>query len=232
MEEKLIYFYNVGPSVAKKLINKMIKLKLIKDKDDNLSLSKIKKILLSNDFYNELHIATKYDLLYNPTRLILRKTIDNLNSILTKNLKNKIKFKIAGSYLRGKKSSSDVDIVIINNYTPDILFNKLQNLLSKDIKILYPFAIGPDKIATLIKIDGIYIKVDMFLTNDDEYIFALLFATGSGSFNILMRYIAKRKGYKLNQKGLWDKDNKKIKIKSEMDVFNILNMKYRLPENR
>jgi len=80
------------------------------------------------------------------------------------------------------------------------------------------------------------VKVDIFLAEPHEYIFALLFATGSGAFNVRMRAVAKRKGYLLNQKGIYRRTKSgtlnKISISHEKQVFKLLGMKYRSPEER
>ena len=47
-----------------------------------------------------------------------------------------------------------------------------------------------------------------------------------------MREIAKSKGYKLSEYGLFDKNNKKFKIKSERDVFKKLGLEYLPPRLR
>ena len=59
----------------------------------------------------------------------------------------------------------------------------------------------------------------------------LLYATGSKQFNKNMRGIAKSKGFKLNQHGLY-KGSKKIICKTEEDIFEHLGMQYLEPHQR
>ena len=47
----------------------------------------------------------------------------------------------------------------------------------------------------------------------------------------MMRGIAKKKGYKLNEWGLY-KNNKSISIKNEKDIFKLLEMDYVPPQDR
>jgi DNA polymerase/3'-5' exonuclease PolX len=80
---------------------------------------------------------------------------------------------------------------------------------------------------------------------------ALLYFTGPGDFNQKMRMIAKKKGYKLNEYGLYKESDAKIKngsvskkekngvdtvgqikVTTEADVFKILGLKYLPPEER
>ena len=74
-------------------------------------------------------------------------------------------------------------------------------------------------------------KVDIFRTEKKYKNAMLLYATGSKVFNIKMRTIAKKKGYTLNQKGLY-KNGKLIPIKSEKGFFKKLDMDYLEPEER
>ena len=105
--------------------------------------------------------------------------------------------------------------------------------------ILPPYAWGEKKISTYIKfsyeklkIKNRWWKIDMFITDKYSYNFMLLFATGSGKYNMIMREVAKRKGMLLNQYGLY-RDNEKISgIKSEKDIFKVLGMTYREPKDR
>ena len=64
----------------------------------------------------------------------------------------------------------------------------------------------------------------------------LFYFTGSKDFNTKIRLIAKKKGFLLNEYGLFKiKENKtkvKIPVKNEEDIFNKLDMKYVKPEDR
>ena len=97
---------------------------------------------------------------------------------------------------------------------------------------------GEDKIAFLLRVDKIlklknpiYYKIDVFRTSKKNKPAMLLYSTGSKQFNINMRNIAKKMGYKLNQEGLF-KNNKQIILKTEKDFFKKLKMQYLFPEKR
>ena len=47
-----------------------------------------------------------------------------------------------------------------------------------------------------------------------------------------MRKVAKDKGYKLSEYGLFDSNGERFKIKSERDIFKKLNMEYLPPRLR
>jgi DNA polymerase beta len=261
VETSLTHFYNIGSIQAKKLLNNLINAKLIYT-SNKYSLSDLRKILKNPIIFANLAKATQIDLLFNPLRVIPRPIISLIDSELHKCFdrpSDKIKFDIAGSYIRGKSTSGDIDLVIDENTIKGAEFIKKINAYSTFIKFHEPFAQGSDKITTLIEVDliksglikthpdfkklfkcnsscKVNVKIDIFLSNTDDYIFALLFATGSGLFNIRMRSLAKKKGYLLNHRGLYKKISdtvlEKIPVKSETEIFRILNMTYKVPTDR
>lgn len=239
MNKKLEYFYNIGPFQSDKILKRLLELKLVhpnKVNNDGYSLVEIRDILKRKEIFEELSEATKTDLIYNPLRVIPREFIDLINNEFNNIIGNTIRFNLAGSYIRGKKTSGDIDMVInLKDKSWNYFANKI-NENSKIIKLYNPYAQGSDKVSTIIEIKTkANVKMDVFLSNDEDYIFAMLFATGSGKFNIRMRYIAKKKGYLLNHHGLYQKfgeNLKKLNIKTELEIFDILNIDYKLPADR
>jgi DNA polymerase/3'-5' exonuclease PolX len=75
-------------------------------------------------------------------------------------------------------------------------------------------------------------RIDIRMVGVRSFFPALIYFTGSYEFNQIMIQKAKKLGYKLNEYGLYDINNKIIHIKSEFDIFNILGMTYLEPENR
>jgi hypothetical protein len=61
---------------------------------------------------------------------------------------------------------------------------------------------------------------------------ALLYFTGSAELNKKMRQIAKTKNLKLSEYGLFKENGKALKITSERDVFDILEIEYLHPRLR
>ena len=64
------------------------------------------------------------------------------------------------------------------------------------------FSLGSTKFMGIGKIKDFYRHIDIFYYSQKEYPFALLFATGSGQFNIEMRSYAVKHGYSLSDKEL------------------------------
>lgn len=143
---------------------------------------------------------------------------------------------ICGSYRRNISHSNDIDLLIsIKNENNklnylELVVKKLKNeniiiesLTNDNVETKY---MGFLKINNnpIRKIDIRYVKFDSFYTS-------LLYFTGSKNFNTNIRKIAKKNGYKLNEYGLF-KNNNKIKINSEEDIFSELNIPFVDPSNR
>jgi DNA polymerase/3'-5' exonuclease PolX len=242
MEELLQTIYGIGPINSKKIEEKLLRLNLGSD-----NIEQLRHNLKDSRIFPDLQIITQVDLLYNPLKLIPRDIIYIIEDELKKYFNGK--FEIAGSFRRNKLFSRDVDLVMVKQ--TNIIHNLINSINnnSKHLYIYKPYA-GEEKISIIFEIlvpvhlrkklrkymtttKKVRIKTDIFLCESSEYIYTLLFATGSGDFNVRMRAIAKNQGYLLNQKGLFDKKTmEKIKIKNEKEIFSLLNMPFQLPEFR
>ena len=210
---ELTQVINIGRVLAKKLVEKH-KVKSVKD------LIKRKKELKLND---QILLGLKY---YNKVkRDIPRKEIQDIEKYL-QNINNTVT--IAGSYRRKSKTSNDIDVLISKD------FKKFINKLNKD-KFLIDHMTDLDndtKYMGFCKFKNKPIRrIDIRYVKPNEYPAALLYFTGSKNHNQKMRGIAKSKGMKLNEYGLY-KNNKKLPTKSEEDIFKLLGMKYIKPEHR
>ena len=149
---------------------------------------------------------------------------------------DKIEFELVGSYRRKSKDMGDIDILIKNS--EDLILKKLIANLVESGYIIETLASGKSKFMGLCKLspDLPARRIDILIAEPSYYYFALLYFTGSYSFNIYMRKIALEKGYSLSEYGLKGKDNKIIDtsdiIKSEEDIFKFLNIPYVTPEKR
>ena len=149
---------------------------------------------------------------------------------------DKIEFELVGSYRRKNKDMGDIDILIKNS--EDLILKKLIANLVESGYIIETLASGKSKFMGLCKLspDLPARRIDILIAEPSYYYFALLYFTGSYSFNIYMRKIALEKGYSLSEYGLKGKDNKIIDtsdiIKSEEDIFKFLNIPYVTPEKR
>lgn len=133
------------------------------------------------------------------------------------------RIEITGSYRRRKETVGDVDILAIRE-SRDVVFNKtldyenIKNVVSK----------GETK-STVELENGV--QVDLRIFDPEDFATAMIYFTGSKSHNIELRTLAKEKGWKINEYGIFDGD-KKLETKTEKDVYSKLGLKYIPPELR
>jgi DNA polymerase/3'-5' exonuclease PolX len=82
-----------------------------------------------------------------------------------------------------------------------------------------------------------FFRIDLILVIGDELPFALFHYTGPTSYNIRTRAYAKRKGFMLNQYGLWSRSTGRRvpgteKVKTEADIAMLLGITARDPTDR
>jgi DNA polymerase (family 10) len=238
MKNKLLFLLTkkIKPNEIKKinnikLVNELIDFAGIgKTKADSLIKSGLTKITdLNKKIYkDQLNDATKLLMKYKPLRKIPIASIKKIEKLLT-DFPNS---QIVGGFRRKKQYSKDIDVMLISD-SKHVLDNYL-NYLNKNFKEIHVYSKGVDKVSLLILISPKkYFKIDVFRTPISSKYAMLLYSTGSKEFNIRMRSIASRMNYLLNQTGIYKVPNKTpIKVKSEKDFFNILNMDYVEPWNR
>jgi len=130
------------------------------------------------------------------------------------------KIEIVGSIRRKEKNPVDIDIVLIPKDK-----NKLKEFLGKKGKYLQ----GGEHESTW-KIQGV--KVELYYTISEEWGAALLAYSSKTGSSIGLRMVAKRKGFKLNNHGLFNKKGKKIAGKTEQEIYKVLGRPWKSPEER
>jgi DNA polymerase (family 10) len=146
----------------------------------------------------------------------------NLASHLKKELKPFCKrIEIAGSIRRHEKHPQDIDIVLIPK-------DRLR--LEEKMKTIGKFLQGGEHESTW-NIKGT--KVELYYTNEEEWGAELLAYSSEKGAGIGLRIIAKRKGFKLTQHGLFERaTGKKIAGKTEKEIYHALGRPYKKPEER
>jgi DNA polymerase (family 10) len=127
--------------------------------------------------------------------------------------------KIVGSIRRGEKVAKDIDVVLI----PKNL-EKLEGFMETKGK-----ALQKGEHESTWKISGV--QVELYYTNENEWGAELLAYSSEKGSAIGLRMIAKKKGYKLNNHGLW-KGDKKIAGKTEREIYKELGRNYKSPRER
>lgn len=134
------------------------------------------------------------------------------------------RIEIAGSIRRGEPNPKDIDIVLIPKSKESK--EKLEKLLeSKGKKIL-----GGEQKAYF-KIKGI--EVELYYTFPEEWGATLLAYSSRRGSGIGLRIVARLKGFKLSQHGLFSrKTGKRVAGKTEREIYSALKRPYKSPERR
>ncbi|HEU4366385.1 MAG TPA: DNA polymerase/3'-5' exonuclease PolX [Candidatus Krumholzibacteria bacterium] len=130
---------------------------------------------------------------------------------------------IGGSLRRHKETIGDIDILATASDAEPVMdhFTGMSTVATIVGK-------GPTKSSVILN-SGIH--VDLRVVKDDEFPAALHYFTGSKEHNTEIRARAKKKGYKLNEYGLF-KGEKAVKLADESALFRKLGLDYIAPELR
>ncbi len=142
-----------------------------------------------------------------------------------------LKWQICGSYLRGKPTSGDIDIVITETNGK---FEQIRaNLLSLIVETGYISHILTQGGSKILCVGGLDKKrrIDFEIASPEEWVFAVLYFTGSKEFNVKMRQCALDKNLTLNEKGLHS-DKFCFGFEKEEEIFEFLGMEWVDPVNR
>lgn len=134
---------------------------------------------------------------------------------------------IAGSIRRWEETVGDIDVLAISSQ-PEILIDTFTQLPFVE-QVL---ARGSTKSTVILK-RGIQIQSDLRVLPEESFGAAFQYFTGSKEHNIKLRKIAVRKGYKLNEYGLFDRStNQRVAGESEAEIYSRLGLQYIPPELR
>jgi DNA polymerase (family X) len=117
-----------------------------------------------------------------------------------------IKFAFAGSWARKEKTCGDLDLLVLEKD------KELVRELLKDIK-------------------G-FERIEIYGAKREDWESQLLYLYGSGTFNIMMRSLAKRKGYLLSQYGIFERKTNQRITTNEKKIFKLLGLNWIPPEKR
>lgn len=135
------------------------------------------------------------------------------------------KIDIAGSLRRKKETIGDLDILTSSEFPDEVMdyfvkYPSVQRVLLK----------GNTKTSVLLN-DGL--QVDLRVVKKESYGSALQYFTGSKEHNVKIRSIAIKKGFKLNEYGLFDKNTGEYVVgNTEEEIYNTLGLSYIEPELR
>lgn len=224
---ELMNIENIGPATVRILHEKM----KIDNKDDLITALKENRLKGLKGF-GEKKIANLSSVLKikkTDKRMPLHYALQIGNEILNeiRNIAGVREAELAGSLRRKKETIGDIDIVVLAKPKDRKKIVNRIVALSQVQKIL---AKGTTKVSVVLKNN---VQVDVRLVNDYEYGAAMLYFTGSREHTIQLRTIAKEKGYKINEYGLFDvKTNRRLAGETEEGMYKVLGLKYIPPEQR
>lgn len=129
----------------------------------------------------------------------------------------------AGSLRRKKEIVKDIDLILLIDNV-----NTLENIrmyfAESGIEVI---EFGDKFLRCLFR----NINVDIRIANAENFVTMLHHFTGSKEHNEVLRMKAKEKGFKINEYGIF-RGAEKINIKSEKDIYELLDLPYIIPELR
>lgn len=131
---------------------------------------------------------------------------------------------IAGSARRMRDTVGDLDILVTSDQP-----GKVMKLIPKLSQIKSVALMGPTKTTVRLKAG---ISCDVRVVRDESFGAALQYFTGNKDHNIKVRQVAIKKGYKLNEYGLFDKKGRNLAGSEEKSVYDKLGMEIMDPEMR
>ena len=229
---QLTRVYGIGPKKAQEFVkNGIVTIEDLRNNEDLLTTN----MKLGLKYFDDIE-----------TR-IPRSEIDEYKAMLTKTFTvcgapPDSTFEIVGSYRRGNETSGDIDIIITNASNDTSAYNSLLDALLQKSIILETLSRGTTKSMTIARLTPTSKarRLDFLYAPPDEYAFALLYFTGSKTFNTIQRQRALDRGYSLNEHGLYKMENRKKsttklvdhQFPSEASIFEFLDMEYVEPHQR
>lgn len=216
----------LGPRKIKKL-SEVLEIKSVKDLKDAAKKHKITKIP-GFGVESEKNILEALELMKISKGRIPFKEAEKVGKKIVsqlKKVKGVRKISVAGSLRRKKATIRDVDI-LVSSKKPEKVIDKFVKL--RDVKKV--FGKGSTKASIVLK-SGI--QVDLRVLPPESWGAGLYYFTGSKDYNIRIRKIAIKKGYKLSEYGLFDKKSGKLVAgKTEKEITKKLGVKLLRPEDR
>ncbi len=159
-------------------------------------------------------------------RMLLGNALPEADSIIKKIKESGLaeKVELAGSARRMRETVGDLDILVTTNDS-----EKVMDFFTSMKEIGRVLLRGPTKTTVALKIG---INCDLRVVSTSSFGAALQYFVGSKDHNVRVREIAIKKGYKLNEYGLFNKKNRNVAVGDDSEVYRKLGMQYMPPEIR
>ena len=201
---ELVKVLGIGPILARKLHNNGIT-SISQLRKSDYRLSKMAQIGL------KYHTGLSKKL----NRKQVKKIGNEIKTILNHFYPNIYRVIIAGGYMNENECMKDIDIILTpkNKIKKNRVksFNDIIDTLFKNELLIKTISCGKSNFMGIAR--GIH-HIDIHYVMIDNLDYHILYFTGGKDKNQQMRLMAKKKGYKLNEKGLW-KGKTKINISAK-----------------
>lgn len=149
---------------------------------------------------------------------------------------------VVGSYRRGAENSGDIDVLLmlpnsISKKQQGEMFIETVEMLKDTDYIIDTLAQGPKKFLGYVRLEKgeKARRLDLLMTPEEEFAYAILYFTGSQAFNVAFRSYAQEKGYTINEHTMKPVQERVLPVptmKTEKDIFDFLGLQYVEPQNR
>jgi DNA polymerase (family 10) len=130
---------------------------------------------------------------------------------------------VAGSFRREKETVGDIDILLVTTSAEEV------SDAIAELSIVREIAVKGEKKISFDLHNGL--RVDVRLVKADQWGAALMYFTGSKEHNIAVRKVAMKKGWKLNEYGLFEGETI-VASKEESDIYSALELRFYEPKER
>ncbi len=214
----------VGPKMILKLYKKL-KIRGIKDLEKAALSGKIAKIAGFSGKTEQKILKSIEFLKKSGGRFMLGDILPIVRTIESrlKNLKSVERAAVAGSIRRMQETIGDLDFLVTSNKPKEVT-----DFFVKMPEIAHIYSSGQTKTMVRLK-NGI--DADIRVVPGKSFGAALQYFTGDKRHNITLRALANKKGYKLNEYGLWQ-GKKLVAGRTEEEIYKSLGMATPAPEIR
>lgn len=228
--EELLKVEGLGVKKIKKLYQEL-RIRNLKDLEKAIEDNKIAPLFGFGEKTEKNILESIKFLRQGQNKFLLRDILKDVEIVgdKIKRIKEVVDFSVAGSARRRKEIVGDVDFLVsIDDVSNKYVVEKIMNTfvtMDSVVKV-----IGKGETKSSIKTSN-NLNMDLRLVSATSFGAALQYFTGSKDHNIALRRIAIKKGYKLNEYGLFNGD-KKIAGQTEEGVYEKLGLQFVPPELR
>lgn len=228
--EELLKVEGLGVKKIKKLYQEL-RIRNLKDLEKAIEDNKIAPLFGFGEKTEKNILESIKFLRQGQNKFLLRDILKEVEIVSEKikRIKEVVDFSVAGSTRRRKEIVGDVDFLVsIKDTSNKYVVEKIMNTfvtMDNVVKI-----IGKGETKSSIKTNN-GLNMDLRLVGVGSFGAALQYFTGSKDHNIALRRVAIKKGYKLNEYGLFSGD-KKIAGQTEEGIYEKLGLQFIPPELR